>query len=115
MGIEYVIEMRIKNFPIPSDSNDKLMLAGMVMGKISEVIEQTDSDFESSVVGLKADGDKYTGRLTFPKIEKGSNGKSLSPMNVQSGVIKFTDLEIKAFVGKEERLWQPDIQILKIW
>ena len=36
-------------------------------------------------------------------------------MNVQSGVIKVTDLEIKAFVGKEERLWQPDIQILKIW
>lgn len=115
MGIEYVIEMRIKNFPIPSDSNDKLMLAGMVMGKISEIIEKGDIDFECSVVGLKADGDKYTGRLTFPKIEKGSSVKSLSPMDVQSCVIKVTDSEIKAFVGKEERLWKPDIQILKIW
>ena len=113
MSIEYSVEMRIKNFPIPTDSNDKLMLAGMVMGKISQILEESDG-FESSVIGLKNDHEKYTGILTFPKIERGSK-HSLSAMNLQSSVISVTGLELKAIIKKEERLWKPDIQILKIW
>jgi len=115
MGVDYNIEMRVKNFPIPSDSNDRLMLVGLIMQKLSEVIEEKGENYETSVIGLKADKEKYTGRLHFPKIPKGSTTLEINPMDIQSAIIKVCDVEIKYLVKKEERLWKADVQILKIW